>query len=243
MTTASEVRAVLAEANQVGGGTTPDRGEELLRFVREMGCTRCLELGFYQGFGTTYIAAALEANGAGTVTSVDIPPALEHSPSAEEFLARAGLSHRVELVIDPDSYVWFLHRKLREQLRDSRIEPLYDFVFLDGAHTWPVDALAFACLDKLLVPGGWILFDDLGWAPCDPKHDVPESTREMAHVAEIWDLLVVTNPSYADLRTDGSRGWARKSESAIPEVRTVVKHDLIEQLRRVWRIVHSKVRD
>jgi predicted O-methyltransferase YrrM len=241
ITTPSEARRVLAEATDIGGGTTPDRGEELYRFVRERRCTRCLELGFYQGVGTTYIAAALEANGAGEVTSVDIPAALEHSPGAEELVTRAGLGHRVDFVIDPDSYVWFLRRRLREQLRDTRIEPLYDFVFLDGAHTWQVDALAFACLDKLLVPGGWILFDDLDWAPFEPGYDVPEDTRNLAHVREIWDLLVTTNPTYDELRTDGSWGWARKSESGQPEIRTVVTHDLIEQLRRVSRIARSKL--
>jgi hypothetical protein len=37
-------------------------------------------------------------------------------------------------------------------------------VFLDGAHTWPIDALAFLLLDRLLTPGGYIWLDDLEWS-------------------------------------------------------------------------------
>lgn len=241
VTTAEQARVVVGDA---GGGTTSSRGETLHRFVREQGFTSCLELGFAHGVGSVYIAAALEAAGAGTLTSVDIPSALNRTPSAESLLSRAGLSHRVQLVIDPDSYVWWLRRRLREQLRDGRIEPAYDFVFIDGAHTWDTDALAFALVDRLLKPGGWILFDDLAWLPGDPTvSDVPDDTRGFPHVGEVWDLLVLTDSSYDEVHTNGSWGYARKSLLPTPQVRTVVKTDLLIQLRQLARMARHKVRE
>jgi predicted O-methyltransferase YrrM len=235
-----DVRALVADT---GGGTSANRGEELYRFVKEHGFRDCLELGFYQGVGSVYIAAALESNGAGTLTGVDLAETAELKPGAVDLLERAGLSQRVNLVFEDGGYVWFLYRTLREQLRDDRIEPLYDFVFLDGAHTWDVDALAFASVDRLLKPGGWILFDDLDWHPADPdKYDVPDGTRSRAHVQDLWDTLVATDPTYDELRTDGSWGWARKSPSGTPQVRTVVKRDLLGQVRELGRIARSKIR-
>jgi predicted O-methyltransferase YrrM len=241
VTTPEDARAVVGDA---GGGTTPSRGETLHRFVRTQGFTACLELGFAHGVGSVYIASALEAAGAGALTSVDIPSALNRTPSATSLLARAGLSHRVQLVIDPDSYIWWLRRRLREQLRDGRVEPAYDFVFIDGAHTWDTDALAFALVDRLIKPGGWILFDDLAWLPGDPNvSDVPDDTRSFPHVAEVWELLVLTDPSYDEVRTNGSWGYARKSLSTSPQVRTVVKTDLLIQLRQLARMARHRVRE
>jgi predicted O-methyltransferase YrrM len=191
---------------------------------------------------SVYIAAALESNGYGSLTSVDIPSALEREPTARDSIDRAGLAHRVSLVIDPDSYVWWLRRRLRECLHEGRLEPAYDFVFLDGAHTWDTDALAFGLVDRLLAPGGWILFDDLDWLPSDPKFsDVPQDTRNVAHVCEIWELLVETDPSYDELRREGGWAFARKSRMPVPQVRTVIKHDLVAQTRELARIARTKL--
>jgi hypothetical protein len=57
-----------------------------------------------------------------------------------------------------DSYNWSLMLLLREGKRE-----IFDYVYLDGAHSWGVDALAFFLLDKLLRPGGYIELDDYEW--------------------------------------------------------------------------------
>jgi predicted O-methyltransferase YrrM len=239
ITTLDQVRESVGTA---GGGTSTARGEELHRFVKEHRFTRCLELGFAHGVGSVYIASALEANGQGTLTSVDIPSALERKPLASELVERAGLTHRVSLEIDPDSYIWWLRKRMRDSLRDGHLEPAFDFVFLDGAHTWDIDGFAFFLVDRLLAPGGWILFDDLDWPPSDPLvSDVPADTRDIPHVREIWDLLVETDPSYDELRIDGSWGYARKSLTPRPEIRTVVKHDLLAQTRQLARLARSRI--
>jgi hypothetical protein len=57
-----------------------------------------------------------------------------------------------------DSYNWSLMTLLQESPA-----PFFDYIYLDGAHTWPIDALAFFLVDLLLKPGGYIDFDDYYW--------------------------------------------------------------------------------
>jgi hypothetical protein len=64
-----------------------------------------------------------------------------------------GNSHRTL-----DSYNWSLMKLLQ-----GSPAPLLDYVYLDGAHTWTVDALTFFLIDLLLKPGGYIDFDDYHW--------------------------------------------------------------------------------
>jgi len=58
-----------------------------------------------------------------------------------------------------DSYNWSLMKMLQKHSK-----PVFDYVFVDGAHTWNVDALTFFIVDKLLEIGGHIDFDDHGWS-------------------------------------------------------------------------------
>lgn len=234
-----EARQIVAG---IGGGTSLKRGEEIHRFVKEHRFERCLELGFAYGVSSVWIGSALEGNGFGTLTSVDILAAHQRQPTARETLERAGLTDRVELVYEETSYTWYLQRVLRQQLRDGRIEPVFDFVFLDGAHTWDADGLAFLLVDRLLKPGGWILLDDLAWKLDAARFpDVPPAQRELAHIREVWDLLVLPDSSYDEMSTDGLWGWARKSPTPTPAVRTVVRRDLIGSVRELGRIARSKL--
>ena len=51
-----------------------------------------------------------------------------------------------------------------------RAWPIFDYVFIDGAHTWMLDALAFLLVDRLLRVGGYVDFDDYpGRWPAPPR--------------------------------------------------------------------------
>jgi hypothetical protein len=54
-----------------------------------------------------------------------------------------------------DSYNWGLAKLL-----DENAGRIYDYVFLDGAHSWAVDALAAFLSDRMLKVGGYLDFDD-----------------------------------------------------------------------------------
>jgi predicted O-methyltransferase YrrM len=240
MTTPGEVARL---AGRLPGGMTPERGEQIHEFIRTHRPESCLELGFANGVGALYIGSALEANGCGTLTSVDRRRARNRHPSAGDLLESAGLSGRVTLVYEETSYVWFLHDTLRSQLNaGGEVEPCYDFVFLDGAHTWDVDALAFTLADRLLRPGGWMLFDDLDWRLDERWRKVPEHQRSFAQVTEIWELLVLTHPAYDAFRSDGQWGWARKSIADRPPTRLLVKHDLVGGARSLARLGRARLR-
>ncbi|MCC8976305.1 hypothetical protein [Bradyrhizobium brasilense] len=58
-----------------------------------------------------------------------------------------------------DSYNWSL-MKLIKQYEGV---PIYDYCFLDGAHTVAIDALNFFLCDRLLKVGGYMDFDDYEW--------------------------------------------------------------------------------
>lgn len=104
-----------------------------------------------------------------------------------------------------DSYNWELARLLNA----SKV-PLFDYVFIDGAHSWAHDALAFFLCDLLLKPGGYIDFDDYGWsfgmsATMSPTvfpaiEDLyTEEQIEISNVAMVVDLLVKRNVQYKEI--------------------------------------------
>jgi predicted O-methyltransferase YrrM len=224
---------------ETGGGTSSVHGSEIHEFVRSNGFVNCLELGFAWGVGAVYVASALEANGAGRLTCVDMPAVEDRVQVGKQLLERAGLSSRVEVVLEEGGYNWFLHRKLKEQARDGYIEPLYDFAFLDGAHTWLDDGLALLIVERLLKPGGWIHLDDLAWSPGD-RLDYPEHQRNYSHVRDIWDLLVVCNPQFDQMRSDDSTAWARKSPDSGAATRVVYKQDLLGSVRAIGKYARER---
>jgi len=240
ITTPGEVARL---AGRLPGAMTPERGEEIHQFVRTHRPASCLELGFANGVGALYIGSALEANGFGTLTSVDRRRARNRRPQAGDLIESAGLSERVSLVYEETSYIWFLHDRLRAQLNAAgELEPCYDFVFIDGAHTWDVDGLAFTLADRLLAPGGWMLFDDLDWMLDERWRKVPDHQRSFAQVTEIWELLVLTHQGYDTFRSDGHWGWARKSTSDRPPTRLLVKRDLVGAALSLAQLGRARLR-
>lgn len=189
-----------------------------------------LELGFWHGKSSCYIAAALHELGEGHLTTVDRASARENSPSISEMLEKAGLSSFVSVNFEANSYTWFLKKEIEAATRDGVTVPKYDLVFIDGAHSWEVDGLAFFLADKLLKAGGHMLFDDYAWSfgtstalkNTDMVKRMPSDERDSAQVALIFELLVKQHPSYGDFVVDEDNwAWARKLQaSETAKVRT-----------------------
>jgi len=104
-----------------------------------------------------------------------------------------------------DSYCWQLGKVLEEYR-----SPIYDYVYLDGSHTWTFDALAFLLVDRLLKVGGQIEFDDYAWTLSRSRVFRPKRYRRTRYdytkeqittqqVAMVVDLLVKTDPRYTEL--------------------------------------------
>lgn len=84
--------------------------------------------------------------------------------------------------------------------------PLFDYCFLDGAHTFAIDALNFFMCDKLTRVGGFIDFDDYDWTLRDSSLDprkVPEISEQ--YTDEQIDAQQVKFIVDALVRTDKKR--------------------------------------
>jgi predicted O-methyltransferase YrrM len=205
---------------------TPGLGRRVYDHIVASRPEHALELGTAHGVSAAYIAAALEANGHGHLTTVDHGGAA-YDPAPEEVLAAAGLAHRVTIVREHSSYNWFLKQEI-EQASDSdgNCHPRFDFCYLDGSKNWNVDGLAVVLIEKLLRPEGWLLMDDLEWtyernkwiAPSGDGHPLgplSESERTEPHLLAVFELIVRQHPSFTRfIREDAWYGWAQKRPDA-----------------------------
>ncbi len=195
--------------------TGPQKGRKLYNHVLATQPRRILELGCAHGVTACYMAAALDEIGSGTIVTMDLHTALDRDPNIDTLAERLGLREYIEPMFAASSFTWELRRLL-----DADPNPQFDFAFQDGGHTWDVAGFSFFLIDRLLNPGGWILFDDLNWtlegSPSQrhrPKvRALSEEERTIPQVGEVFRLLVVQHPGYTDHRLDddGNWGWARK---------------------------------
>src|SRR5215218_2958881 len=158
---------------------SPEQGRIVYEHVRATRPTAVLELGTAHGVGAAYLAAGLEDNGTGRLTTVDFAGAA-YDPPPEAVLARAGVAGRVQVVREFSSYTWWLKEQVQARSdRAGNVEPLYDFVYLDGAKHWTIDGFAVVLVEKLLRPGGWLLLDDLGWTYEGGTHGPGQSPDDL----------------------------------------------------------------
>ena len=184
----------------------PSLGEpngRTVEFFKASGCRRFAEIGVYKGDTARQIAEHLA--GEGEIHLFDFE---DNVRAVAATLTAAG---HVNVVAHGnsrkllDSYNWSLMRLLRD-----RCEPMFDYVFLDGAHTWALDALAFLLVDRLLVNGGYVDFDDYWWTTASSPTMNPEAfgatsrlyTEEQIEerqVALVVDLLVRQDTRYCEV--------------------------------------------
>jgi len=171
--------------------------------VRDTGSRVYGELGVY--LGGTAEAVAAELDGEGAIHLFDFEDRV--MPVAERLAAQG----HGNVVAHPntrrvfDSYNWSLMKLLRD---GDRLR--FDYVFIDGAHTWALDALAFTLVDRLLAPGGYVDFDDYMWtlgrSPSMNPEAFPHTRRlytdeqiEAAQVALVVDVLVRGDDRYEEV--------------------------------------------
>src|SRR5215218_3574756 len=164
------------------------------------GCKRYAEIGVYRGDTALQIASHLD--GEGEIHLFDFEDrvadvAARLRDAGHENVVGHGNSRRLM-----DSYNWSLMSLLRD-----RSEPAFDYVFLDGVHTWGHDALAFLLADRLLAEGGYMDFDDYWWtiarSPSMGPEAFPAATKlytaeqmEERQVALVVNLLVRGDARY-----------------------------------------------
>ena len=197
------------EVEQIVGNypyMNPKQAQILTDFIYEHNLTSILELGFYHGVSTCYMAAAVEAAG-GSVVTIDLVSAEKREPNIETLLGRCGYLDLVNFYYEPVSYNWRLMKLIESKTK-------FDLCYLDGGHDWYNTGYAFFLVDRVLKPGGWIIFDDLDWTMehLDTKWALrkPLEERQTAQVRKVWELLVKTHPNYANFFESDNWGYAQK---------------------------------
>jgi len=166
--------------------------------------SRCIaEIGIYHGATTFQLAEFL--NNEGELHLFDFEDRVEQVMSRLRDLGytnAVGHGNSYKLL---DSYNWSLMKMLQEHP-----EPIFDYVFIDGAHTWIHDALAFLLVDRLLKPGGYVDFDDYRWSLASSPSLRPErfpltadlyTPEQIAarQVGLVVDLLVRRNSQFQEV--------------------------------------------
>ncbi len=218
----------------------PGQGRRVYEHIRASGARDILDIGTAHGASAAYMAAALDPDGPGRVTTVD--RYRFEGPTPEETLDRAGVADRVATVrIEHSSYTWWLKEQVEANSDASgNCSPIFDFCYLDGAKDWNIDGLAAVLVEKLLRPGGWLLLDDLDWSYESSGYTpVPEglSAAELAepHVRAVFELLVKPHPAFSEFRIeDDWWAWARKAPEEPRRLHLETtrgrRHALIERL-------------
>ena len=202
--------------------TPPEDGEILYNFVLKNQCGNILELGFQHGVSTLYMAAALDELNFGKITTIDNKTALEVKPTIFELTKLTGLETYINPIFANNSYTWELMKILNNNAL-NQTKNKFDFCFIDGAHNWETDGFAFFLVDKLLLSGSYILFDDLFWSYSQSqglKHTdfvklMADDEKNTPQIELVFKLLVAEHPNYTDLKIDGRWGWAKKINSDI----------------------------
>jgi predicted O-methyltransferase YrrM len=199
---------------------TPRQAQTITSFMTEHDVHDVLELGFRYGVSTCYMGDSMRERDADWhITTIDLVGARDTDPNIEGLLDKLGLRDRVDVFYEPTSYTWRLMKMLEEDPN-----PRFDMCYLDGAHNWFVDGFAFFLVDRLLRPGGWIIFDDLYWtydgspnlSKTDAVRQMPAEEREAQQVKKVFDLLVKGHPAYGEFSTNEDWGFARKLPVADP---------------------------
>ena len=201
--------------------TDLEYGQILYDFVREHRLTRVLELGTNHGVSTCYAGAAVASLGGGHVVTIDRLPAAAYEPGVLIFRERLGLDEIIIPIFERDTYNWRLRAFLGQVP-----PPEFDLVFIDGAHTWEPDALAFLMTEKILRPGGWFIFDDINWCIAESPTAMAQvgnitltvEQQRSKQVREIVELLVRQHPNIASWHEDARWGFARKKSRAEMEL-------------------------
>jgi predicted O-methyltransferase YrrM len=199
----------------------PEDGKLLYDFVLNNPVEEILELGFLHGVSTCYMAAALQEKGKGKILTIDCKEINDLKPSIHELLEKTCLGKYVEPVYANTSYTWELMIIIEGRTYENKCQPLYDFCFIDGAHSWAVDGFAFFLVEKLLKPGGWLLFDDLDWSysmsqglkDTDLVKNMPDDEKNTPQIERVFSLLVAQHPEFTNFKVQKRFGWAQKKDN------------------------------
>lgn len=113
-----------------------------------------IDIGLANGASAVAIGTALRDNGGGRLISIDPNQRGQWNCRGLEAMERSGLSRFHELIEEPSHIA--LPALLRRQTQA-------EFAYIDGWHSFDYVLVDFFYIDKLLINGGVVGFNDAGW--------------------------------------------------------------------------------
>ena len=140
--------------------TTPrETGTILYEIIGEYNLEKTMEIGMAYGLSTLFICQAHQDRGVGNHTAIDPKQSSKWKSIGLLNIKRAGLEARLRFFEN------FSDQVLPQLVKTGEH---FDFAFIDGMHLFDYALLDFFYIDKLLTPGGYVVFDDL-WMPAIRK--------------------------------------------------------------------------
>ncbi|MEM8804226.1 MAG: class I SAM-dependent methyltransferase [Pseudomonadota bacterium] len=130
--------------------------------IAELGAINFGELGV--GIGATTLAVAEKMSGKGEMHLFDFERRVDELARDLKDRGFDNITTYSNTERHWDSYHWNLSKLIREGKGE-----FFDVIYIDGAHTYLHDALAFFMCDRLLKVGGILVFDDWYWAFANSK--------------------------------------------------------------------------
>ena len=132
-----------------------EKGLILYDIIKKTKAKNTLEIGMAYGLSSLFILQAHRDNGIGIHTAIDPMESTSWKSIGLLNVRRAGLEDLFKFYGIP-SYIALPKLLIEEQQ--------FDFVFIDGNHTFDYTLVDFFYTDKLLNIGGYVMLDDL-WMP------------------------------------------------------------------------------
>jgi len=127
-------------------------GVMLYNLIRMTKSKKTLEIGMAYGLSTLFMCQAHHDNGSGQHIAIDPWEKTLWKSIGLSYIQRAGLSDFLSL------YETTSHEALPLLLADREC---FNVIFIDGNHLFDHTLLEFFYTDKLLKPGGYMIFDDI----------------------------------------------------------------------------------
>jgi predicted O-methyltransferase YrrM len=167
------------------------------------------------GIGATTLPVAKALNGKGQLHLFDFEGKLKELSTDLLKLGFTNIVCHGNSRRHWDSYVW----PLLKLARDGTLQ--FDLVYLDGSHAYIHDVPAFFLAERLLKPGGMIVFDDYYWSHAKSPTQNPEKNPQirefltdeqigLSHTKMLVDILVKPNPRFEELKPNAV--YRKKSE-------------------------------
>ena len=130
---------------------------ETLKFIEEVKPKSIAEIGVYKGHTTKEIIKIIDKK-----TKLYLFDFHDRLEVLSKELKKLGFNN-FECYSNTYKYLDSYNTSLNKVWVKNK-KPIFDYIFLDGAHTFPIDALTFFICDLLLQKGGYIDFDDYDWS-------------------------------------------------------------------------------